>query len=244
MPLTAADVQQQSFGTAKHGYNPQEVDVFLEHVAEEVDSFNRAIADAQKRAQAAEQRAQVAEQRATSNVQTASAKAAATEEQISKAFVAAQKSADALKEEARRESEKTYREAEGRARDVVREALGEKQRILAEIDRLRESCEDFRADYLALLKRFSSQAEAPLDAITTSVPDTKKERKETEDALNKIVSHNDAAYKPAPVPASSKTAVAQVPISQIAAQPKAVDEKPAHAEAAPVDDELDIDELD
>jgi cell division initiation protein len=207
MPLTALDIQQQSFGTSRHGYDPQEVDVFLERVATEVENYNRALLDAKARIDAAESRAQASEQQAAQAAQAAqlanaeryaqnareSAESAATEQQIAKAFIAAQKSADEMREETRRESEKAYREAESRARDIVRDALAEKQRILDEVDRLRESTEKFRTEYLSLLNHFSADAQKNLPSLEKITPDVSAEKKATADA-NKVLRDNDATF--------------------------------------------------
>ncbi len=47
MTITSADIQQASFSIDRKGYNVDEVDVFLERVAGEVDGLNRQIADLQ-----------------------------------------------------------------------------------------------------------------------------------------------------------------------------------------------------
>jgi len=282
MALTALDIQQQSFGTSRHGYDPQEVDVFLERVALEVDNFNRALIEARNRFEAAEARAQAAEQMAIQAQQVADQKAAeivvqqpvvaapseggVTEEQISRAFIAAQRSADALKEEARAEAEKTYREAEQRAREVVRDATAEKQRILVEIDRLRESCEKFRSEYLSLINHFSADAKKVMPTIEAAVPDTAEAKASLADYV--FIAQNDAVAAPpqavaapaqevfvaAPAAApAAPEAIAAPQAEPAAAEPAAAEQvgaAPAQAAAAPVqagidfDDDLDIDEID
>lgn len=47
MAITSADIQQASFSIDRKGYNVDEVDVFLERIAGEVDGMNRQIADLQ-----------------------------------------------------------------------------------------------------------------------------------------------------------------------------------------------------
>ncbi|MDR2492763.1 MAG: DivIVA domain-containing protein [Coriobacteriales bacterium] len=199
MGLTAMDIQQQSFNTSRHGYDAQEVDVFLERIALEVDNFNRALVEAKNRIDAAEARAKSAEAQAALAAKSAPTppKSSATEEQISKAFIAAQRSADALKEEARIEAEKAYREAEQRARDIVRDAMAEKQRILDEIDRLRESCEKFRTDYLSILNHFSTDAQKVMPTIDGIVPDVSSARATLMPMeAREVITGNDASLPP------------------------------------------------
>ena len=45
MSITSRDIQEQSFEMARHGYDVQEVDVFLEHMAAEVDVLVRQSAE-------------------------------------------------------------------------------------------------------------------------------------------------------------------------------------------------------
>ena len=44
MAITAADIQNVSFSIDRKGYDVDEVDVFLERVAEEIDTMNQRIA--------------------------------------------------------------------------------------------------------------------------------------------------------------------------------------------------------
>ncbi|MDR0500378.1 MAG: DivIVA domain-containing protein [Coriobacteriales bacterium] len=183
MAITALDIQQQMFSRGAKNestYKAQEVDEFLERLAVEVDTFNRALVEARSRYEAAEARAQAAERELAqaqaslsslkSQGQTKDSSAAATEEQISRAFIAAQRSADALTAEAKEKADASYREAEARARDIVRDALAEKQRIISEVDRLRASCEKFRSDYLSLLNHFSADAQKVMPSIDDFTP--------------------------------------------------------------------------
>jgi cell division initiation protein len=250
MSLTALEIQQQSFGTSRHGYDPQEVDVFLERVATEVENFTRALVDAKARIDAAEGRAQAAEHQATQAAQAAqvanaeryaqnakgAADASATEQQIAKAFIAAQKSADELREESRKESEKAYREAEARARDIVRDALAEKQHILDEIDRLRESAEKFRTEYQTLLNHFSADAKKNLPGIDTMTPDISADKQATADA-SKLLKDNDAAFA---APAAAQAAAVATP----APEPAQAQQAYAIPASVDYDDDLDIEEID
>lgn len=39
MAITPADIEQQTFSPAETGYNPEEVDAFLEQLSSEVDAM-------------------------------------------------------------------------------------------------------------------------------------------------------------------------------------------------------------
>jgi cell division initiation protein len=290
MSITALEIQQVSFGTAKKGYDPAEVDEFLERIAIDVDTLNRAIAEAASRIKAAEERAAAAEsalaraavstestsvalivEEVTQAAPSAAAKEpSVTEDVISKAFIAAQRSADAMQEEARKKAESVYREAEAKARDIVREAYAEKQKATGELERLRESTERFRTDYLSLLGHYSADAQKRFPAFDEVVPPSPaaayQEQKE-------LFAANDAAQQPVAVaseatkqpvaatatPEIEATATSDAPSSEPEAEPVAVADpfapstSTAPAEPAAVqssafdeydDEELDIEEID
>jgi cell division initiation protein len=249
MSITALEIQEVRFGEVKKGYDPNEVDEFLERVAADVDTLNRALSEAAVRIKAAETRAEEAEKRAVDaaaaapKVPTPAPKAkpapesAISEDVISKAFIAAQRSADALQEEARKEAEKVYREAEAKGRDIVREALAEKQKTLAELDRLRESSEQFRTEYLSLLKHFQADAQKRLTAFENVVPSQSK-AEDADKAKERLIAANDAVV-PAPEEPSAKkgaAAAAVLPLTPV--------QSPTALAQADDDDELDIEEID
>jgi cell division initiation protein len=222
MGLTALEVQQQSFGTSRHGYDPQEVDVFLERVAVEVDNFNRALLEAKSRFDKADERARVAEAKLASAAREASSSSGrdkVTEDQISKAFIAAQRSADALREEARKEADKTYHEAEERARDIVRDAAAERQRVLAEIDRLRESCEKFRTEYLSLLNHFSTDAQKTLPSIDAMMPETAASKARDAQEAREYIADNSASFAPPAAPSARAASSGDAYVSAAIQQP-------------------------
>ena len=55
MTITPADIQAQTFSEAKRGYDPAEVDVFLETLSSEVDAMLAKIVDLKGRLTATEQ---------------------------------------------------------------------------------------------------------------------------------------------------------------------------------------------
>lgn len=218
MAITKQDIDNVSLKVVHEGYDPEEVDLLLERIAEEVDSFNRTLSEAAARVESAEARARAAEQQASQSAQMAqstqsSQQTIASERQIAQALIAAQKTADELKEAARVEAEKAYREAEKRARDIVRDALSEKQHIIDEIDRLRESTEAFRSEYMAILGRFTSEAQKAMPKLEDVKPDVELEKKTTSDAIVAI-QDADAAFEapaaPRPEPVFQEAAPAAI----------------------------------
>lgn len=177
MAITPADIQAQTFSEAKRGYDPGEVDVFLERLASEVDAMLNKIVDLKTRLTATEQelaaaqaQAQVAPVAAPAPAPVANPEYTATASQISAALIAAQQSADNIVAEARENADRIRTEADAKARDVIRQALAEKQNELAEIDRLKASREEFKAEYLKLIQHFmdDAQNEFPADLLSSA----------------------------------------------------------------------------
>lgn len=190
MAITPADIQAQTFSEAKRGYDPAEVDVFLETLSSEVDAMLAKIVDLKGRLTATEQQladaqAQLAQaQDAAAQAQDAAAQAvpaapvaapapdfSAQERQISAALIAAQQTAETIVNDANENAERIRNEADAKARDVIRQALTEKQAELEEIDRLKASREEFKAEYLKLIQHFMDDAQNSFPAdLMASTP--------------------------------------------------------------------------
>ena len=220
MAITPADIEQKTFSEAKkNGYNTDEVDEFLDQLSAEVDAMLKKIKDLKDRLTASEQQvaasqaqiAQLKEQAAQAAAAPAAivqptapvATTSASESQISRVLIIAQQSADQLVEDARNNAENIRNEADRKAREVIRQALAEKQNELDEIDRLKQSREDFRSEYKKLLQHFMDDADAvfPEQALT---------------------SPTGSPYgTPAPQPAPNATVFAPAPVVQ---QKSAIDD--------------------
>ncbi|MBR3316525.1 MAG: DivIVA domain-containing protein [Atopobiaceae bacterium] len=182
MAITPADIEQLTFSASKRGYDTDEVDNFLEQLSGEVDAMLQKIADLKSRlnsteAQLQSSQAQVAslqQQVSELEIEISSRPAiqaapvapapaqdyTASERQISQVLIVAQQSADKLVADARDNAERIRNEADQKAREVIRQALAEKQSELDEIDRLKQSREDFRAEYKRLLQHFMDDADS------------------------------------------------------------------------------------
>lgn len=179
MAITPADIQAQTFSEAKRGYDPAEVDVFLETLSSEVDAMLAKIVDLKGRLTATEQ--QLADTQAQlAQAQDAAAQAvpaapapdfSAQERQISAALIAAQQTAEGIVSDANENAERIRNEADAKAREVIRQALTEKQAELEEIDRLKASREEFKAEYLKLIQHFMDDAQNSFPAdLMASTP--------------------------------------------------------------------------
>ncbi len=189
MAITPADIEQQTFSPSKHGYDTEEVDAFLEQLSSEVDAMLKKIADLKGRLNNTEQQLAAAQAHAAELEDRGGATSysplpsidptptvSASERQISQVLIVAQQSADNLVAEAQENAEKIRSDADAKAREVIRQALAEKQNELDEIDRLKNSREQFRDEYKKLLQHFMDDAESvfPVQGSFDSTPNGSK----------------------------------------------------------------------
>ncbi len=163
MSITPQDIQDQRFSEAKRGYDPVEVDNFLEQVSAEVEAMLHKIADLKGRLTNAEARLAQTEQgnpQATVAAMppVAPQPQAADAQQVGSVLIIAQQTADKIVADARHEADSIRSEADSRSREIIRKALKEKETELAEIERLKASREEFRSKYLELIKHFEDEA--------------------------------------------------------------------------------------
>lgn len=182
MAITPADIEQLTFSPSKHGYDTEEVDNFLEQLTLEVDDMIKKIADLKGRLNTSESQLQSSQAQVASLQQQVSeleievasrpvtpvapeaprptTEYLATERQISQVLIVAQQSADKLVADAHDNADRIRNEADQKAREVIRQALAEKQSELDEIERLKQSREDFRTEYKRLLQHFIDDADS------------------------------------------------------------------------------------
>ncbi|MDO4538402.1 MAG: DivIVA domain-containing protein [Coriobacteriales bacterium] len=221
MAITPADIEQLTFSPSKHGYDTEEVDNFLEQLTVEVDSMLKKIADLKGRLNATESQLQTAQAQTASLQQQISEleleassrpvavpepapaptnEYSATERQISQVLIVAQQSADRLVADARDNADRIRTEADQKAREVIRQALAEKQSELDEIDRLKQSREDFRAEYKRLLQHFMDDADSVFPT-QSAAPSTNKSQ-----GTPSVPTIETPAEEPTPAPRPMTTA--------------------------------------
>jgi cell division initiation protein len=137
MKLTPLDIRHQEFRRALRGYSEEEVDVFLDEVADEFDGLVQGNIELQERIQLLEE--QLAEY-------------AKLKETLNNTLVSAQQQADTTRANANMEGELVLRDAELRARGIVGDAYTEKERVEHSLIQLRQVEEDFRSKFRSLLE--------------------------------------------------------------------------------------------
>jgi cell division initiation protein len=125
MKLTPLEIQQMVFQVRLRGYDKEEVNRFLEEVAQTLESANRENATLRERASYMEQ--QLADMKRN-------------EATLSNTLLSAQSLADDVKRAAQRDAELAMKEAELKASELLREArveLAETQRDISELRKQR-----------------------------------------------------------------------------------------------------------
>ena len=182
MAITSADIQNQSFKIERRGYDVDEVDVFLERVASEIDDLNDEIAHLRSQASEAASAARTEvisqpeinvvshEELAEKDAKIAELEARLSERKsddsaIAQALIVAQRTADEIISKAKAEAEQTRINAEEEGKRILDKANAEKQRVIDHINELSASREQVREQYQDMLKEFIGSATQRLSEI-------------------------------------------------------------------------------
>jgi cell division initiation protein len=140
MRITPHDIRQQQF-TSKmfKGYDPQEVDAFLDDVAEDYEAVLKEAALLKEQMTAIEERSRGVAER---------------EKSLQETLITTQRLAEEMKAAARREAELIVREAELRAEKVLEAVRGEEARIRTEIHALRRVRRQVFEEMTSTLERY------------------------------------------------------------------------------------------
>ena len=186
MAITAQDIHNASFTIDRKGYDVDEVDVFLEHVADEIDELNKLVADLQSQLDGGEMpvsrdegdtdaalsevqaahEAEIAELEAEiADLQEQLAEKSANDSAISQALIVAQRSADDIVAQAKAEASSIVKDADDQADRIVEKAEVDRQKIIEAIRKLESDREDVRVEYRDMLTNFMSDAQRKLADI-------------------------------------------------------------------------------
>ena len=176
MDVTPQVINEVEFHQKMRGYDPDEVDDFLERVAVAVEQLQERIRQAEQRAVAAERRGGEKAKDAPPTAAAAPVDEAEETEAIRRTLVLAQRTADAAIKEAEEEAKRTlqgaqdqvqrlYAEAQEQARKLVIDAESEarktsddtRQRLVKEIIALEETRDSLRADQGILERHLDEQ---------------------------------------------------------------------------------------
>ena len=157
MKLTSMDIHHKEFRHSVRGYNPDEVDQFLDDVADEFDRLFKENIDLSERLDAADVKV-----RSYTDM----------EKTLHNTMLAAQQSAEEIQAKAHAEADMLLRDAEIKAKELIQGSLAEKQRTQAEFMRIKAAEDEFRKRFRAMLDDYARQVNetaVPVDAEVASL---------------------------------------------------------------------------
>jgi cell division initiation protein len=148
MRMTATDIRQQQFAVRLfRGFDPQEVDAFLEEMADDVDELTRENALLKEQLVQLEEKSRGVEGR---------------EKTLQETLVTTQKIAEEFKENSRREAELVLREAHLRAEKFMQDAREEHAKLTSEVSQLRRVRRQLADELMGVLSAHKRLAEQVL----------------------------------------------------------------------------------
>jgi len=136
MRILPVDILEKKFSRKFRGYNPREVDEFLNEVSKSMGEILMENASLKEELEKAKERLSYFEK---------------MEETLRNAIVLAQKTADEAIATAHKKAEVILDEANNKAREIIEKAYLEKQEIQREIEELRERKNSLKAQILGII---------------------------------------------------------------------------------------------
>jgi cell division initiation protein len=165
MPVKPIDVRRKEFKNGFRGYDANQVDDFLDEVA---DDFERVFAEAG---------------RMREEIQVLKGRLEQFEElesSIRAALVHAEKAAEDLRRSAAREAEMTVREAREHAHRILADSSGRVERVQGSYEAMRKAKQDFANDFRHLLKSYLSVMDQADTASAREIEASLRGRLDTE----------------------------------------------------------------
>ena len=164
--ITPDQTKTMTFSSAAGGYHADEVDDFLDGLAETVDNLMKRLVEMKGRCTQNEARLQtVTAERDSLRRKVAelegrqSVNGQLSETQLSEVFVVAKQTADRMIDEARERADGIVADADAKSREMLREALAKKQKELDKAEQARLSRASFCDEYREMLRRHLKDAE-------------------------------------------------------------------------------------
>lgn len=143
--VTVLDVESVSFSKAIRGYNPDEVEDFLDRVADTLQYTAERQSGLEQDLKRLEDKLKEYDN---------------LRDSLQEALLMAQRSSEERVGSARKEADAIIAEARSKAEGIISDAKARKDDILRQCDDARKTRDMFMADFRALLARFSSLVEA------------------------------------------------------------------------------------
>jgi len=221
MKLTPLDIHHKEFRHALRGYNEEEVDQFLDQVADEFERLFKENIDLSERLEALQNKVNDFEmQRQT----------------INNTLMTAQRSADDIISRTNIEAEGIVAHANERAKEIVNDALAKKQQVRGELLRIKQAEEEFREKYRAMLEgNLRAINEVPLgDDVSALLGETEEPVDQPMDApgpvyvpVEAFVPEEPVELMPAfemPAPSAADLPAEPVPVLDMPPMPQVISE--------------------
>jgi len=226
MKLTAQDIHFKEFRHSLRGYREEEVDGFLDQVADEFERLFKENIDLAERLEQANERVRGYQ---------------SMEATLNNTLVSAQRSAEEIVNKAGLEADSMLRDAELKAKEIIHSALQKKQVVANELIRIKHAEEEFRSRYKSLLETQLGQVNE------IALPEDVNVLLDDSDGLIGAVdvrpggAYAASAYAPGPdyapqAPAPVSAATGPESTTQFAAQPEPELIEPQSAAAAGIFD--------
>ena len=157
MAISVSDIEQKEFAYKGAGYDPYDVDQYLDQICDEmvaqqdrITALEAQLAQAQRELETAKNAVQPTPQAETKPAEDA-APIRQTSEVLENILVSAQRLSDEALENARRQADEIVGKAKDEAESIVGDAKEEKVTLEKAIDALRETASDYRSRFLALI---------------------------------------------------------------------------------------------
>lgn len=165
MGITVSDIERKEFAYKGAGYDPYDVDQYLDQICDEMVAMQDKIAQLDKELDDAHREAETLKH-AAQPVQPAQAEpfvkpaaeppVARTSEALEAILINAQRLADDAVENANRKAEDLLSKAKLEAGEITQSAREEKKRIESEYASLREAAQNFKESFLKILDEHKS----------------------------------------------------------------------------------------
>lgn len=183
MDISASDVENVTFATAKKGYEPDQVDRFLDNVAATLRGLEDQLRQAKARIGELESQTQEASE---------------TEEMMRRTLLVAQRASDEALAEAQARAREMVATAEAQARDLESQAVSKVNELEGRMHRQRQA---FEADIEAL-KRFHTDFRQALQQMISEHADLLHKTGRLAEQMPDLPAGIEADTKPAQRPAS------------------------------------------
>jgi cell division initiation protein len=176
MPIRPIDIRRKEFKSTFRGYDPNQVDDFLDAVA---DDFERDHTENQRmREEVSSLRDRLRQfEELEGSIQAALVHAEQASKDLRKAAI---QEAEGIKQSAQREADFTIREAQSRSHQMLADSSARIERVQDSYDALQEAKRSFANDFRHLLKTYTDMMENMEVASAREIEASLRERLDTE----------------------------------------------------------------